>query len=262
MPFLKEIEFRDTDLPDGFPFTLPVIETLQTLTFDSPVTFFVGENGSGKSTLIEAIAAGMKCPCVGAIDVARDPSLEDARRLATHLTFRRSRNPRHRLFFRAEDAIGFTRRVNADMTELSELEDHYDKTLEGYGRQLAKGATRAQRLALERRYGENPDARSHGEWFLAIIESRVHDDGLYILDEPETPLSPIHQLSLLSILQDQVSRNCQFIVATHSPILMALPGATILNFDQRIEPVAWEDVEHVAVTRAFLNDPESFLRHL
>lgn len=262
MPFLKDIAFKDAGLPDGFPFTLPVIETLETLAFESPVTFFVGENGSGKSTLIEAIAAGMTCPCVGAADVARDPMLEDARRLAAFLTFRRSRNPRHRLFFRAEDAIGFTRRVSADIAELAELEDHYDKTLEGYGRQLARGAARGQRVALESRYGKNPDARSHGEWFLEIIKSRIHDDGLYLLDEPETPLSPIHQLSLLSLLQDQASRNCQFIVATHSPILMALPGATILNFDQRIEPIAWEDVEHVAVTRAFLNDPESFLRHL
>jgi predicted ATPase len=95
-----------------------------------------------------------------------------------------------------------------------------------------------------------------------MIKARVLDNGLYILDEPETPLSPIHQLSLLALLKDMAGDNCQFIIATHSPILMALPGARILLFDQTITPVAWEDVEHVAVTRAFLNDPESFLRHL
>jgi len=263
MPFLKEVAFKTaSDVPDVFPFTLPVIESLDSLAFDTPVTFFVGENGSGKSTLLEAIAIGMKCPSIGATDVVNDPLLADAKELAGHLRFSRSKAPRHKLFFRAEDAIGFTRRVLTDMSGLTELERHFEQTLDGEGRRRATGAVRGQRAALESRYGQHPDARSHGEWFLEVVKARVHDDGLYILDEPETPLSPIHQLTLLSLIKDQVTRNCQFIVATHSPILMALPGARILNFDQRIEPIEWQDVEHVAITRAFLNDPESFLRHL
>lgn len=263
MPFLKEIELRpDAELPGEFPFTIPVIESFAALTFDSDVTFFVGENGSGKSTLLEAIAAGMKCPTVGAMDISRDPMMSNAVQLARHLVFSRNRAPRHKLFFRAEDAIGFTRRLMESMSELSDMEAHFDKSLSGYGKLLATGAMRGQRMAMENRYGENPDARSHGEWFIDMIKSRIHDNGLYLLDEPETPLSPIHQLSLLSIIKDQASRNCQFIIATHSPILMALPGARILNFDNRIESIEWQDVEHVAITRAFLNDPDSFLRHL
>ena len=263
MPFLKQIGFRaGTEIPGEFPFTIPVIESFTSLVIDSPVTFFVGENGSGKSTLLESIAAGMKCPAMGAADINRDPLMAPAVQLARHLVFSRSKAPRHKLFFRAEDAIGFTRRLMDDMSDLSDMEDHFDKTLSGYGKRLATGAVRNQRAAMERRYGDNPDARSHGEWFIEMIKTRVHDNGLYLLDEPETPLSPIHQLSLLSLIKDQASRNCQFIIATHSPILMALPGARILNFDQRIEPIEWQDVEHVAITRAFLNDPHSFLRHL
>lgn len=263
MPYLQQISFRDVSaLPGGFPFDLPVIETLEQLEFDHPVTFFVGENGSGKSTLLEALATGLRCPAMGASDLSRDPLLAPARELAARLTFSRRRRPRHKLFFRAEDAIGFTRRLLDDMAELEDMEAHYNETLSGYGRQLATGAVRGQRSALQGRYGENPDARSHGEWFLDMIRRRVHEHGLYLLDEPETPLSPIHQLSLLSIIQAYAGKDCQFIIATHSPILMALPGAQILNFDETIEPVTWDEVEHVAITRAFLNDPESFLRHL
>ena len=91
----------------------------------------------------------------------------------------------------------------------------------------------------------------------------VLENGLYLMEEPETLLSPTHQLSLLSILKEKVNQSCQFIIATHSPILMALTEAEIWNFDKYpIERVSWEDVEHVAITKAFLNDPGSYLRHL
>lgn len=263
MPFLQNIRLKPGVEPSGeFPFTIPVIETFESLDLLSPVTFLVGENGSGKSTFLEAIAAGMQCPTMGAADISADPMMVHAANLARHLVFSRRRAPRNKLFFRAEDAIGFTRRLASDMTGLEALEDHFDKSLSGYGKLLAKGAARGQLDAIRNRYGQDPDARSHGEWFIEMLKARIHDHGLYLLDEPETPLSPIHQLSLLSILKDQVARDCQFIIATHSPILMALPGATILQFDQRISPIDWESVEHVTITRAFLNDPQSFLRHL
>lgn len=264
MVFLKAIAIADESrVPAGFPFDLPAVESLMELPFTTPVTFLVGDNGSGKSTIMEAIACGMKCPTVGRTDVARDPSLVQARALAAQLRFIKTKNPRKRLFFRAEDAIGFTRRVNEDMADLKEMEAHYNETLSGYARDLATGVVKGQHAAWTDRYGDDPDARSHGEWFLNIIRERVHGDGLYLLDEPETPLSPVHQIALLSIMLEAAKENAQFIVATHSPILMALPGATILSFDHTpITPVPWDEVEHVNVTRAFLNDPESFLRHL
>ncbi|MEE9255467.1 MAG: AAA family ATPase, partial [Pseudomonadales bacterium] len=103
----------------------------------------------------------------------------------------------------------------------------------------------------------------HGELFLELIQSRLLENGLYLMDEPETPFSPIFQLSLLSLVMDAQEANCQLIIATHSPILMAAPGATIYSFDELPPaPVEWEEVEHVTMTRAFLNDPQSFLKHL
>ena len=261
--FLRSIKLDASALPDSYPFTVPIVESLETLNFSKPVTFFVGENGCGKSTLLEAIACGLHCTAVGAVDVTREPMLEPARRLAEKLKFTKSINPRTRLFFRAEDAIGFIRTVKASLDDLTDLESEYDRTLSGYGRKLAMGAVRNQRNELSKRYGEDPDARSHGEWFLNIMQERINRPGLYLLDEPETPLSPIHQLTLLSLLKALVNSGAQFIIATHSPILMAFPDADILTMDKvAIEKIAWEDVEHVAITRAFLADPEAYLRHL
>ncbi len=264
MLYLKSLQITSANaLPDEFPFNVPAIEALDSLDFLAPVTFFVGENGSGKSTLLETIACGLRCPTIGRTDVNLDDALAGQQQLARAMRFSRAHNPRIKLFFRAEDAIGFTRTVKQQMLELSHLEAHYEDTLDGYAQQLATGAMRGQKASLEKRYGENPDGRSHGEWFLNVIQQRIHPGGLYLLDEPETPLSPIHQLSLLSIIKDSVAQRCQFIIATHSPILMAFKDASILSFDhQPIAQIAWQDVEHVAITRAFLNDPESFLRHL
>ena len=261
--YLDSISFRAVqELPGGFPFELPVIETLEQLNFKSNVTIFVGENGSGKSTLLEAIAVGMKCPTMGASDAVSDTSLENARQLAAQFRFARTAQPRQKMFFRAEDAIGFVRRIEQDMQDLDGMADHFEDTLDGYAQTLAKGVVLGQKAAYASRYGDEPDAKSHGEWFLQSLQSRLHPNGLYLLDEPETPLSPIRQLSLLSLMLEQVKNGCQFIIATHSPILMACPGAEILNFEHRIEPIDWQDVEHVEITKAFLNDPASFLRHL
>jgi predicted ATPase len=264
MNYLRSISFKSTRRrPEDFPFTLPAIVGLETMTFDSRVTFLVGENGSGKSTVLEAIAVGMQCPAIGRADAEFDDLLLPAKRLAAALTFTKSRQPRHRMFFRAEDAMGFTLRLKQSVAELKDMEAGFDRELQGYGRELAKGVVRSQRLALTQRYGEDPDGRSHGEWFLHMFNERIAGSGLYLLDEPETPLSPIHQLSLLSLIKARAAAGCQFIIATHSPILMALAGADILSFDDYpIRKVAWEDVEHVAVTKAFLNNPESYLRHL
>lgn len=264
MNYLRSVEFKRTDgLPNEFPFTLPSVESMGELEFKTPVTFLVGENGSGKSTVMEAIAVGMECPAIGRSDANFDDMLLPAKRLAAELTFTKSRKPKRRLFFRAEDAMGFTLRVKDNMADLKDMERHFDETLTGEGRRRAMGSVRGQRMALQNRYGADPDNRSHGEWFLHMFNERVLEDGLYLMDEPETPLSPIHQLSLLSVLKEKVNQGCQFIIATHSPILMALPDAEIWNFDAYpIEKVSWEDVEHVAITKAFLNDPESYLRHL
>ena len=135
MNYLRSIGFKRTDgLPDDFPFTLPAIESLDEITFSAPVTFLVGENGSGKSTVLQAIAVGMQCPAIGRQDAEFDELLLPAKHLAKHLTFTKSKKPKRRMFFRAEDAMGFTLRVRDNMADLKDMEDHFDQTLTGEGR--------------------------------------------------------------------------------------------------------------------------------
>jgi predicted ATPase len=221
------------DEPDEFPWTLPIVRGLRPLRFSRPVTFFVGENGSGKSTLLEALAVASDAVALGGASLRDDPTLGAARSLADGLTLSRSGRPRAKSFLRAEDVFGYTQRYIV-----------------------------AQRNALTSRYGQNPDARSHGETFLALLEARLVPAGLYFLDEPETPLSPTRVLALLAMLVGAVASGSQFVIATHSPILMALPKAALWNFDREIRSVEYDDVEHVRVTRDFLNAPARYMRHL
>ena len=262
--YLSAIE-RKTDVDPGqFPWTLPVFRWLDRLQFKAPITFLVGENGSGKSTLLEGLAAGMHADVAGGAEIDADPSLAPARAFAAAYRFARSRHTARRLFVRAEDVFGFVRRVDQSMRDLAALEDHFEETIKGdYGRQLAKGAAAGQRRALEATYGENPDGRSHGETFLNLLQTRLVPGGLYFLDEPEAPLSPLRVLSLISLLKTLVEDGAQLIIATHSPILMAFPGAEILLFEgDRLVPTPYNELDHVRLTKAFLNDPEGFVRRL
>jgi predicted ATPase len=248
--------------PEEFPWSLPLVRAIDEQEFSSPVTFLVGENGAGKSTLLEGLAAGMGAVAAGSHDLARDPTLAAARSFARGFFFVRRRHARIRLFLRAEDVFGYTGRLSSDMADLDAEERALAESLRpGAGRDRATGMVRGERMALTRRYGANPDARSHGETFLSLLGTRLVPKGLYFLDEPETPLSPTRQLALLAMLDERVRQACQFVIATHSPILMALPGAEILLTEPGgLRSCAWTDVEHVRVTRAFLNDPERLLQ--
>ncbi len=249
--------------PAAFPWSLPLVRDLTELAFTAPVTFLVGENGSGKSTLLEGIAAGMDAVAAGSRDLRRDPSLQAARQFAAGFVFVRRRHARTRLFLRAEDVFGYTGRLTADMAELGAIEQELAQLPEGAGRDRATAMARGERAALTRRYGDNPDARSHGETFLALLRTRLVPNGLYFLDEPETPLSPSRVLALIALLAERVGQGCQFIIATHSPILMALPDATILLAeDGALRQAAWDELEHVRVTRAFLSNPAGVLRRV
>ncbi|MCI0548113.1 MAG: AAA family ATPase [Candidatus Rokubacteria bacterium] len=249
----------------GFPWSLPLFRDLRALDLESPVTFLVGENGSGKSTLLEGLALGVRAVAVGRRDLERDETLAGARALARGFRFLRPKVPRVAMFLRAEDVFGFTRRIAQDMADLGDMEAELRRALPdgSYGQSLATGVVRGQRRALAERYGEDPDARSHGETFLGLLQARLVPRGLYFLDEPETPLSPTRVLALIALVMDRTARDCQFVIATHSPILMACPGAQILLLEEgRVRRVAYQDLEHVQITKAFLDDPESFLRRL
>ena len=264
MVYLQRLEKKAIEDDEGeYPFNLAVIEHLQQIEFSAPVTFFVGENGSGKSTLLETIAVGLRLHTVGGQAQEHDLRFSGARKLATRIKFVRKQHPRRGFFFRSEDFVGFVDRINEAREELDQLTMHFEKELSGYGRQLATGMAKGQAAAIERRYGGNLHDASHGEGFFKIFKSRLVADGLYLIDEPEASLSPLRQLSLMTLIHDRVQQNCQFIIASHSPILMAFPNATIFDVETNpIKPVAFDDCEHVSFTRDFLRSPELFLHHL
>jgi predicted ATPase len=263
-PFLPEIHRSARGDDSSFPFSVPVIRTLDVLRLEAPVTFFVGENGSGKSTLLEGIAAAAGLPAVGSADLDTDATLGVQRLLARALKLVWTRRTSRGFFLRAEDFFGFAKRLSVMRSEhlqrIAELEVEYaDRS--AYAKGLAMGPQQASLAALERRYGVDLDANSHGQSFLKLFQSRFVPGGLYLLDEPEAPLSPQSQLALMLMLQEMVSQDAQFVIATHSPILLAFPGATIYSFDRvPASIVAYDELEHVVLTREFLNAPERYLR--
>lgn len=249
----------------AFPWTVPALHALHELTFDTPVTFLMGENGCGKSTLLEALAVATQAAAAGAEEVDADATLAGARRLAAAFELEERGIPRERAFFRAEDAFGFTKRIEREMQEIDAEADAMldDPKASEFRRRLGANITRSSRGALARKYGDDPHARSHGETFLGILRAQILSNGLYLLDEPETPLSPTRVLTLLTILLDAVKLGSQFVIATHSPILAAFPGASIRVFeDNRIVETPFEELEHVRITRDFLNAPGRYLRYL
>ena len=216
----------------------------------SPVTCFVGENGSGKSTLLEAIAIAANLPSAGSVDQARtDPTLQQQGVLARALKLAWRVRTNRGLFLRAEDFFGFQLLLQRERAEFAETlermeEEYADRS--DYAKTLAMGPLQASMADMDRRYGADPDARSHGEAFLNFFQQRLVPQGLYLLDEPEAALSPQRQLALLAMIFDLVAEGAQFIIATHSPLLLAYPGARIYSFDESpIAQVAWDDTEHV-----------------
>lgn len=258
---------RLNELPSkDFPFNLSFLSNWQELEFHAPVTFFVGENGSGKSTLMEAVAVAAQLITVGSTEASGDQTLDHVRRLADALKLVWNKRTRRGFFLRAEDFFGWVKQQNLMRSGLQADLQQVDEDYKGRS-ETAKGLARtpyAGQLAdMQRRYGEGLQVRSHGESFLDLFQSRFVPGGLYLLDEPEAPLSPMRQLSLLSLLKQMVAQEAQFIIATHSPILMAMPGAEILSFDHSpLRKLGFGELEHVNLTRDFLADPESFLRHL
>ena len=221
-----------------FPFSIPAIGGLDTIEFDRPVTFFVGENGSGKSTLLEAIAIGMGLNAEGGSRNFRFATRESHSNLSDFLRLARSaRRIRDSYFLRAESYFN----VATEIETLDREEGLSPPIIDSYG-------------------GKSLHEQSHGESFFSLFMNRLRGNGLYFFDEPEAALSPTRQLSFLSRLHDLVKDGSQFLIATHSPILLAYPDAAIHVLDdgppRRIE---YRDTEHYGVTRTFLNDTERML---
>lgn len=264
---LRSFSLRPLPETQAFPFNLALIHNLGEVRFETEVTLLVGENGAGKSTLLEALACAAEMVTVGSQPLRSDKSLAPARELAKYLKLTWNKRSRKGFFLRAEDFFGYAKSQNelrAEMeSDLREVDREYQNRSD-YAKSLAKMSAAGQLRDMRRRYGEaGLDARSHGESFLTLFQSRLVADGLYLLDEPEAPLSPIRQLALISAIRQMLTENGQFIIATHSPMLMAFPGATIFLLDGgQIRRVKFDDLEHVRLMRDFLQNPAAFLEKL
>jgi predicted ATPase len=226
---------------DRYPFNLPAVRSLEHIDLHPKVTFFVGENGSGKSTLLEAIAVALRFNPEGGTRNFRFGTRRSHSDLHQYLRISKGiQRPRDGFFFRAESFFNVA-------TEIENLD---------------VGSACARPL-IDSYGGRSLHEQSHGESFLALLTHRFGGKGLYILDEPEAALSPQRQLAVLARIHDLIQDESQFIIATHSPILMAYPESYIyLCTPEGVEKVAYEETEHFQVTRDFLANPKRMLRIL
>jgi predicted ATPase len=268
IPRLQAIRYEPPKEADAFPFSIPALRSLSELPLDAPVTLFVGENGSGKSTVLEALAIAAGLATAGSHEARRDETLADQRRLAARFKLVWARRLTRGFFLRAEDFFGYVARLRRTRAEVHEELARIDRDPQMVGMASddvarLRGAVGSVLGTTYAPDGRDYDHRSHGESFLTFFRERLQRRGLYLLDEPEAALSPQSQLGLLVMIRDALAEGSQFLIATHSPILMACPGSLAISFDQTPPgPVSFDDLESVRLYRDFLAAPERYLRHL
>ncbi|MBM17717.1 MAG: AAA family ATPase [Epsilonproteobacteria bacterium] len=228
---------------EHYPFSLNIIQKINEITFPTNVTFLVGENGTGKSTILEALAYKAGFGLEGGsknihVTTSREETYTGAQRLADIITLSWRFKPKHGYFFRAESFFNIANHIDT-------LAQEDGKAYIAYG-------------------GKSLHEQSHGESFLSFFKHGLSKNSFFILDEPEAALSPQRQLSLMSIINDLTTTSqAQFIIATHSPILLAYPQATIYSCDTGVlEKIAYKETQHYKVTKEFLDNPERYLHYL
>jgi predicted ATPase len=234
-PYLLHATFRpEAEIDyDSYPFSIPAVREIGNIDFHPNVTFFVGENGSGKSTVMEGLAVALGFGSEGGTKNVQFKTAESVSSLHDVLRLARGvPKPRDGYFLRAESFFN----VATYMDDVGYLE--------GYG-------------------GQSLHKQSHGESFMAVLLNKLKGNGIYLLDEPEAALSPSRQLAALNVIHQLVEDSSQFIIATHSPILLAYPNSKIIHFGSTgINEIAYEDTEHFSVTRDFLNNYPKRLEQL
>lgn len=237
--FIRSVELKRNKISDfaKYPFCLPVVKSLSSLKFHPKVTFIIGENGTGKSTLLEAIASSYGFNPEGGTKNFNFSTNDTHSELNNYLTLVKGvSKPKDGFFLRAESFYNVA--TNIDKLDKETVENH--RLIDSYG-------------------GKSLHEQSHGESFLSLFLNRFGGNGLYILDEPEAALSPTRQMSILSIIHELVENGSQFIISTHSPIIMAYPNAIIYEIKDEIKKVKYEETEHYQVMYEFLNYKQKML---
>lgn len=241
-PFVKKVILERERVPsfDEYPFCIPAIRNLHTLKLHPKVTFLVGDNGTGKSTLLEAIAVAFGFNPEGGSMNFRFSTRASHSDLHQHVRLDKGRGlakPKDGFFLRAESFFNLA----TEIEELDKVKSGAPKIISSYG-------------------GRSLHEQSHGESFFTLLTKRFSGNGLYLLDEPEAALSPTRQMSVLTIMHNLIKRNSQFIIVTHSPIILAYPDSTIYLFSEdAITQVEYTETEHYTVTRDFLMRRERLL---
>ena len=247
MIFLSALERRDVAASAGYPYDTAVLSRLSRLELGAPVTMFCGDNGCGKTTLIELMAAKLRA--------------ERIRSAADGFRISMKGKPRHCFLFTAE---GFTKYIDYVVAEKEYARRELDALPGQYGsdyaRELAAQPYAGTLAALQGLYERPLEAQSHGQGFLEFFQSRLRPDGLYLMDEPEAALSYVNQLALIYLMQDAVRAGSQFVLATHSPILTACPGAALYEMEEgALTQKSYPELRSIQFLKRFLSNPESIL---
>jgi len=245
---------------DIYPLNIPVLKNIDSLKIGRPIVIFTGDNGSGKSTLLKAIAQKH-----GAINTGYypldSPYYDDIKPLSEAIKLTYDIKHKKGFMFSGEEFITFIHKIQEEKKDLEayikEVEVNY-KDKSDFARNQALAPARKELHVIMNQYEGELQHKSHGEGFLSFFKSRLHQKGIYFLDEPETPLSPEHQFQLFVLISDLAASGSQIFIATHSPILMALNHAVIYDFNQQLKEVEYDQIESVQFLKYFLNHPHLF----
>lgn len=233
--FVNKIELNKNENYNSevYPYNIPSLKDFSSLKLDKPVTFFVGENGSGKSTLIEAIAISLGINPEGGSQNFMFETKETHSDLYKCLYIQKGiERPRTKYFLRSETFYNVSTYIESNLDAMKGMKF------------------------------ESPHKCSHGESFIKLLQSRFYDKGLYILDEPEAALSPSRQMSFLILMDNLVKNGSQFIIATHSPIILSYSNASIYNFDDKLNKLTYKETEIYKLYKLFIENSDMMLEKL